>query len=60
MALQAEISERENKIESKEHMWKPAPIVGRGFVQREVEVQKPQPTQYIRSNNVTLPAMMNE
>ena len=24
------------KIESKDHMWKPAPIMGRDFTQREV------------------------
>ena len=32
------------KIESKDHMWKPAPIMGRDFTQREVsepEVMKP-------------------
>ena len=32
------------KIESKDHMWKPAPIMGRDFSQREVnepEVSRP-------------------
>ena len=32
-------AQSERKIESKDHMWKPAPIVGREFNQREVEVQ---------------------
>jgi len=32
-----EVSERQ--IESKEHMWKPAPIMGREFVQKEIEIK---------------------
>lgn len=39
--------EREPVIESKEHLWKPAPIVGREFVQREIEV-RPQYSQMVR------------
>ena len=31
----------ENRIESRDHMWKPAPIVGRDFVQQEVKVSQP-------------------
>lgn len=30
-------SKGEHKVESKDHLWKPAPLVGREFVQREVE-----------------------
>ena len=32
------ISKGEQKIESKDHMWKPAPIMGRDFNQQEVQV----------------------
>ena len=32
-----------NKIESKDHLWKPAPIVGRDFSHREVEVEMHKP-----------------
>jgi hypothetical protein len=31
-------SKGEHKVESKDHLWKPAPLVGREFVQREVEL----------------------
>ena len=30
------IPDTQVKIESKDHMWKPAPIMGRDFTQREV------------------------
>ena len=30
-------SRGEQKVESKDHLWKPAPLVGREFVQKEVE-----------------------
>ena len=38
-------------IESKDHMWKPAPIVGRDFVQREVEVNIPVSQQLRNAQN---------
>ena len=31
----------EDKIETKDHLWRPAPIVGRDFIQQEVKVTQP-------------------
>ena len=54
---------REPKIESKDHMWRPAPIVGRDFTQKQGEVEimtKPAPiTSQLRDpmkNNFVLPS----
>lgn len=51
---------QEARIESKDHLWKPAPIVGRDFVQREVYSQETAPipiSQYGREvKNFVLPS----
>jgi hypothetical protein len=47
----------EVKIESKEHMWKPAPIVGRQFNQRviqEPEINLPLSNNYMSGNYRTI------
>ena len=55
MQLQIEATQNLNRgdqrIESKDHMWKPAPIVGRDFVQREVEVNIPVSQQLRNAQN---------
>ena len=39
--MEANIQKGEQKIESKDHLWKPAPIVGREFITKEIEVSVP-------------------
>ena len=50
----------EPRVESKDHMWKPAPLVGREFVQREVPDVKQTFTQQLRDPKpYVLPSYLN-
>lgn len=63
MSLQMDACKQEARIESKDHLWKPAPIVGRDFVQREVPPQEaPIPiSQYGREvKNFVLPSHFSQ